>query len=269
MPTLQLTKFLTFLLLVVSAAALPTEFFSTDTTAAAHCQPDCQTKYTHCVSRISNVDVCRELVCNDHDNKCTTCPACAPDPRSPSIVPTDFTSTTTPSTPSTKRSPARKPPPSVCILLCVHAYCDLLCADASTSSTAQLLASTNAQSDRFGIALAPGSSTVVLAQKDGNSTAEACAWICSASSARCTEQCWTPGDRRGELVAVGGELAGDETVKGVVGCEVVEKEGVGRMVVCSSVGGVQDGGVAVGDGNGGAGLRCVLYWRGEEPYLGC
>ena len=141
--------------------------------------------------------------------------------------------------------------------------------DAATpANTTDLLATTNAQPDKLGVPLTPGMTTVVLGQKEEDDQTKRCAWFCSADTLSCEDICWAVNGSQDAAVEDGGSLSEHDAIEGLAECQVVDKGGVGRLVVCAVA--VVDGGYARGsDGEGMDGMRCVLFWRGRKPCLVC
>lgn len=170
-----------------------------------------------------------------------------------------------------------------CIIICGHGWCRPLCAitgpppsgstdntvDASTSSSmTDLVASTNAQPGQIGILLSPNTATIVLGQKDWDGKIEKCAWICSSETQACQETCWATGDIQGARVTDGGYLAVDQAVEGAVGCDVMDKDDIGPLIVC--VVPTVEGGGSIGAGDiDWNQMRCVLFWQDRKPHIVC
>ena len=170
-----------------------------------------------------------------------------------------------------------------CIIICGHGWCRPLCAitgpppsgstdntvDASTSSSmTDLVASTNAQPGQIGILLSPNTATIVLGQKDWDGKIEKCAWICSSKTQACQETCWATGDIQGARVTDGGYLAVDQAIEGTVGCDVMDKDEIGPLIVC--VVPTVEGGGSIGAGDiDWNQMRCVLFWQDRKPHIVC
>lgn len=231
------------------------------------------------------------------EDQCTSCQAC-----DSNIDSTDFTSprsSTLPATiPSTvfknKRGAIKKSPQPKCIIICTHAYCDLLCISprvasspfaetntvnnnnvtantANALNTTALLASVNMQPDKIGIPLAPGTNMVVLGQKEIDGRFKKCVWFCNSATVLCQEKCWDLNEAESAAVANGGYIE-DKAVEGSVKCDVVEKNDVGRLLVCRPPAAIKARGDDVEDGREYKvmhKMRCTLFWRGRMPHLVC
>lgn len=137
-----------------------------------------------------------------------------------------------------KRTAAGERP--YCIVICAHTWCRPLCTKPSNPSavntdaaaapnTTDLLASTNAQADRLGFEMQPGTIAVVLGEPKVNR----CAWLCSAISLQCMQKCWTEGSGARQPVLSGGAPRADTDGERLRECRVVDKGDALRAVVCA------------------------------------
>ncbi|KAF1928926.1 uncharacterized protein M421DRAFT_390802 [Didymella exigua CBS 183.55] len=272
----SLTKLVPLISLAVTVTAIPARPSALDNAVVR----DCESDFARCTRLRISLDYCRALMCNSYNSECKPCQADA----FPGVTDHTVTQLTNDNTAVEVQvldsRAGAKPPKNYCIVICTHAYCGLLCTNpsrppsavvddaevATNIDTADLLDLTDAQPDKLGVPLKEGMTTVIttVGTKD-NKREKDCMWVCSGK-VNCRQVCWATSDVKGALIEDIGSLPEGEAVDGMGDCEVVDKGGVGPLMVCQVPEVAGGDALAAGDVDPN---HCLIVWMRGMPQITC